>query len=424
MKIRISVIASCIIFVLLTSCSTTQRLEEMSSQHLSVSQILEQEGITAVSSTYPTYWHNGQSWNTRSLELIESAQEYILISTFLGVEHPSTLPVWQALAKKAAEGVAVYIIIDSSSNFQMVPITNERIQAAYMYLRDLGLNVVEYNSLSLSNLFYIPKLLDRDHRKYWVVDGNTLVVGGININQSSLDWPVGIGSVDTMAELHSPGATQEVVDTFVATWNSYSPLRIDSNSFPVVQKLPISEEMTSLYLIDHYWPSHAVTSTIFDLFSIYAQQELWLIQGYTFLTPALLDRIRYAVDRGVAVNVMLSENATQPKYELASLHGVLDIIEAGATVYMYDSPEKAHLHGKFMIADQRLVTMGSINYNLRSQTLSRELNLLFEDEQVAHEVMHHVHALLEHCRVVTREEAQSFRSLRSWYNYLLMQVWG
>jgi cardiolipin synthase len=151
---------------------------------------------------------------------------------------------------------------------------------------------------------------------------------------------------------------------------------------------------------------------------------LWLIQGYTFLTPALLDRIRYAVDRGVAVNVMLSENATQPKYELASLHGVLDIIEAGATVYMYDSPEKAHLHGKFMIADQRLVTMGSINYNLRSQTLSRELNLLFEDEQVAHEVMHHVHALLEHCRVVTREEAQSFRSLRSWYNYLLMQVWG
>jgi cardiolipin synthase len=412
------------LLVLLTSCSTTQHLDEMSSQHPSVAQIFQQEGIIAVESTYPVYWHTGQGWNTRSLELIESAQDYILISTFLGVEHPSTLPVWQALAEKAAQGVDVYIIIDSSSNFQMVPVTNERIQAAYMYLRDLGLHVVEYNSLSLSNLFYIPKLLDRDHRKYWVVDGQTLVVGGINVNQSSLDWPPGIGSVDTMAELHSPGATQEVVETFVATWNSYSPRRIETDRFPVVQELPPSDKTTSLYLIDHYWPSHAVTSTVFDLFSIYAQQELWLIQGYTFLTPALLDRIRYAVDRGVTVNVMLSENATQPKYELASLHGVLDIIDAGATVYMYDDPEGSHLHGKFIIADRKLVTMGSINYNLRSETLSRELNLLFEDEQVAQDVMNHVDDLLPHCRVITREEAQSFRSLRSWYNYLLMQVWG
>jgi cardiolipin synthase len=422
------VLLSCTIAVVLTSCSTTNRLEGLRNEYkhdvVDVAKYMEDRKIPSYGSTLPKYYNTGAEWNVRSLELIEKATDYILVSTFLGVEHESTAPVWQALAKKAAEGVRVYIMIDSSSNFQMIPISNERIKAAFMYLRDLGLDVVEYNSLSMSNLFFLPNLLDRDHRKYWVFDGELLAVGGINVNQTSIDWPSGMGNIDTMAEIISPGATGAVVETFVDTWNRYSPQRLSTNDFTVNNDLPTGESNTALWFLDHNWPSKASISSLFDLFSMYAEDELWLVQGYTFLTPALLDRLRYAVERGVSVNVILSENSTQPKYEMASRYGVLDLLDIGVNVWMFESPMKAFLHLKLMIADDTLVTVGSANYNLRSQTLSREMNILFEDDRVAEYSLAYVDTLLEHCRPVTREEALSYRNFRSWFNYVLMQVWG
>ena len=91
---------------------------------------------------------------------------------------------------------------------------------------------------------------------------------------------------------------------------------------------------------------------------------------------------------------------------------------------MYTSPDEAFLHAKIMVADGKLATIGSANYNLRSQTLSRELNFLFEDERVGTYLLDYIDRLLDDCRLVTREEAESYRNLRTWYNHLLMQVWG
>lgn len=423
-SITLCILMAFLAMALLCSCQTTERLERTETQNILFPEYMEHAGIYSFSSTLPVYYHNGAQWNAHSLELIEQATDYILISTFLGVEHPSSNPVWEALAKKAKEGVRVYIIIDSSSNFQVVPGSNEVIQSAFMYLGELGLEVVEYNPFSMSNLFYLPLLLDRDHRKYWVVDGKMLAAGGINVNHSSIDWPSGLGAIDTMAQVVSPGATEAVVRTFVQTWNAYSPKHLDAADFPVSSELPLGEPLVDLWLVDHYWPSRSQVSSLFDAFSIYAQQELWLIQGYTFLTPALLDRIRYAVKKGVAVHIMLSEHATQPKYEMASRYGALDLIDAGATVYMYDSPESAFLHLKLMVADGKLVTIGSANYNLRSQTYSREMNFVFDDERIGRYSLDYIETLLEHCRIVSREEAQSYRNVRNFFNFLLMQVWG
>ena len=319
----------------------------------------------------------------------------------------------------------MYIIIDSSSNFQMVPLSKERIKAAYMQLQEMGLEVVEYNSLSLSNLFFIPKLFDRDHRKYWVIDGKVLAVGGVNVNHTSIDWPEGIGNIDTMAEIVSPGASARVIETFVDTWNNHAPKKLLREDFTVPEvELATAAGVTTVHLLDHYWPSVSQVSTLFDLFSVSATKELWMIQGYTFLTPALLDRIRFAVGRGVEVHIMLSEFSSQPKYEMASRYGVLDLLEAGATVYMYRSPDGAFLHAKLMVADGKLVTIGSANYNFRSQTLSREMNFIFEDERIGTYSMQYIRELLGHCRIVTRQEAESYRNIRSWYNYVLMQIWG
>ncbi|MFA5467613.1 MAG: phosphatidylserine/phosphatidylglycerophosphate/cardiolipin synthase family protein [Sphaerochaetaceae bacterium] len=408
----------------LSGCSTTERLEKMAQEGWALHPFLEEHNIPSYESSYPVYYNTGAEWNERSLELIEKAQDYILICTFLGVAHAATEPVWSALARKAAAGVRVYILIDSSSNFQMVPDSHELIQAAYMRLNELGLMVAEYNSLSLSNIFFPLHLFDRNHQKYWVVDGELLAVGGVNVNHTSIAWPEGVGNIDTMVEVHSQGALEAVVSLFVETWNDYSPQQLNSSDFAVKESLKAEDEKTTLYLFDHYWPQKRTITPLFDAFSLYAQEELWLIQGYTFITPALLDRLKSAIARGVKVNVMLSEYATQEKYELASFYGILDLINAGVNVYMYDSPVGSFLHMKLIVADGKLVTLGSANYNFRSQVLSRELNFLFEDERIGQEALAYIAELKAYCHLVSAEEAQQYRTFKGWFNNLLMQVWG
>lgn len=406
----------------LLSCSSAKAIEERRlSSAGTPTAWLDEQGIPSYDSSEPLLYNTGVSWNQRSLQLIEGAQEYIVISIFLGNLYEVSTEVWDALIAKMHLGVRVYCLIDSSSYFQTIPQSPVVIPAAFNYLRDAGVEVVEYNPFSLNQLAFIPTLLDRDHRKYWIIDGRQIILGGINVNYASLAFPPETGNIDTMVEFISPGAVAQMLTSFVDTWNRYSPTRLDVASFAVP---PLKEAATKVWMIDHQWPSSSETTILFDAITLGCREELWMVQGYTYLTGALKERIANATRRGVRVNVMLSENAGKDNYQNAAYYSALDLIDAGATVYMYDDPNKAFLHLKLIVCDDKYTVFGSPNYNFRSQTLSRELAAVFADEAVAAEAKAHIEELLPHCRVVSREEALGWRTIKHYLFHLLMQVYG
>jgi len=406
----------------LLSCSSSRAMEERRLAHpKTVTGWLDESGIPSYDSSNPLFYNTGVEWNQRSLQLIEGAEEYIVISIFLGNLYEVSTEVWDALIAKMHQGVRVYCLIDSTSYFQTLPQSPVIVPAAFNYLRDAGIDVVEYNPLSLNQLAFIPTLFDRDHRKYWIIDGKHLALGGINVNYASLAFPKETGNIDTMVEFDSPGAISQMLTSFTATWNQYSPTRLDAGSFAVP---PLKEAETTVWMIDHTWPSSPETTILFDAVTLGCQEELWMVQGYTYLTAALKERIANAVKRGVQVNVMLSENAGKDNYQYAAYYSVLDLIDAGATVYMYDDPNKAFLHLKLIVCDDTYTVFGSPNYNVRSQTMSRELAAVFAEEEVAAQAKAHIDELLKHCRVVSREEALQWRTTKHYLYHLLMQVYG
>ncbi len=411
---------------ILSSCTTTSSLERDYDSFESLDAFFSEHNIPKVSSSHPEYYFTGAEWNERSLEVIEKAEDYILITVFSGNYHELTLPVWNLLAEKMEEGVRVYCIIDSASHFVVSPDDIDVLPAAFHYLKELGIPTVEYNQISLSNLFFLPRLLDRDHRKHWIIDGKYLSMGGININYTSLGYPPGLGNIDTMTEVISPEAADILVESFVETWNAHSPdkLSADEFSIPAPEDIEADTEETSFWLIDHYWPTRSQVSALFDAFFLSAEKELWLIQGFTYLTPGILNRVRFAADRGVEVNIMLSTNHSGFYYEPPAFYGILDLLDAGANVYIHESPHGAFLHYKLFLADRRTAALGSVNYNLRSQTYSREISYVFDDPVVGSELMENLETLLEHSRKVTREEAKEYRTLPNFLMLLLMQFWG
>ena len=317
-------------------------------------------------------------------------------------------------------GVRVYLMVDSASYYRTYPRDPKPIRAAILEARALGIPVIEYNPIRGRRVLTLLGLFDRDHRKFWIVDGNIIVLGGQNIDYDSLRPPEEGGSIDAMMEFSSPEAASYLTASFIHTWNAFTLDRLDPKDFQSAD----SASTLEFRLADQGHRKGGQVTTMFDAFFAFAEKELWLVQCYTYLTDALLDRIRAAVARGVRVNVVLSGNHLGIRFEQGSRYGMLDLLEAGATVYEYDSPAESLLHYKLIMADGVWASIGSANYNFRSQAFSRELSAIVSDAASMKIVQKSLEGILLLCRPVSMEEAARYRGLPYYLHHLLMQVWG
>ena len=149
-----------------------------------------------------------------------------------------------------------------------------------------------------------------------------------------------------------------------------------------------------------------------------------MIQGLAYTSPSLIEKIRFATTRGVDVNIMISENSDREANEIAAKYCIKDMIDAGANVYIYDSPDKGFLHYKLLLADRRLAAFGSANFNFRSQNLSREISFVYNDEEIGAIAYDNLTSLLKNARKIEREEAERYRSLKYSLIHALMLFGG
>lgn len=403
-----------------SGCASYGRLERYRETYPDAAAFLESRGVPSFGASEPALYMDGGAWFERAMELIAGAEDYILISSFLITDIDRQAAIFDALAERMTDGVRVYMIVDSASYYRTYPMDAEPIPASTPLARNFGIPLIEYNPIRGRRIFTLLGLLDRDHRKFWVVDGRTVVTGGQNVDYDSLRDVGNGGCVDAMIEYESPGAAAFLRDSFVRTWNAYSLDPLDPDDFAVGD----ADTPYRLSVIDQGLRSPGLVTDMFDGFMAFASEELWLVQCYAYLTPSLLDRVRFAVDRGVRVNVVLSREHVTARALYGSYYGMLDLLDAGASVYLYESDVGSLLHFKLIMADGELASVGSANYNLRSQTTSRELSFIVSDQESLAMIRAELDALLASCRPVGREEARRYRGLPYLLQNLLMQFWG
>jgi cardiolipin synthase A/B len=363
---------------------------------------------------------DGIAWTERALELINGAEDYIFVASFLLTDHPNARAILEAMAAASGRGVRVNLIVDSSSYYRAYPMSSVPEPAIIMEARRLGIPVAEYNSIRGMRIFRLLGLLDRDHRKYWIVDGKVAVLGGQNVDWDSLRDAGEGGCVDAMVEFSSSGAIAELRDSFIRTWNSYSIDRLSPEDFPVRAAAPEAEA----WLVDQGMGKGGRVTAMFDAMFAAAGSELVFVQCYTYATPGLIRRIQEATRRGVKVDFILSGGHISERAEKGSYYCIADLIKAGARVYLYESPGKSLLHYKMIMADGRMASIGSANYNFRSQALERDISAIFADEASLAAVKAHLDQLRPYLREVGPEEAAEYRGLPYLTYFLLMQVAG
>ena len=234
----------------------------------------------------------GEEWLLRLEEEVEKAEDYILMSLYLGSSSSRLENLFSIMEEKASKGVRIYLIVDGSSNMDMTD--TKFVMTPLNYLRDSGINLLIYAPLSFTHAINPTQLLVRDHRKLIVIDGKVAAIGGMNLNYIS----IGAGEKnqrDSMYLFHSPSLSRILMEEFVSTWNSGSVDYIDSSFFKTYEG--DGEYRAWLFNRDIYKDDVSISGMYGSLMNE-AKESVFLCPFLPVMDGNMKNAVKMAVDRG------------------------------------------------------------------------------------------------------------------------------
>src|SRR3954466_7841991 len=157
-----------------------------------------------------THFDQGAASFDRRLQLVASARKSIALEFFIYAVDDASRLLTQALIKKAREGVQVRILVDFSAPvFELKP-------AYARLLGEAGVQVRYYNT---SALYRLVSTQHRSHRKLLIIDDDTVLTGGRNIENDYFDLSDHYNFLDSDLEVSGP-IVKTVLQSFDVYWNS------------------------------------------------------------------------------------------------------------------------------------------------------------------------------------------------------------
>jgi cardiolipin synthase len=301
------------------------------------------------------------------LAAIARAERVILFENYIVARDEIGQQFVDALAKKARQGVPVYLIYDWLGTLRTGDLFRPLIEA--------GGHVRCFNPPRLDSPF---GWLTRDHRKVLAVDGRVAFVTGLCVAQRWVGDPArGIEPWrDTGVEVRGP-AVQEIEDAFRVVWKAMGEelptglLKSPPEGHPPgnVSVVVVASEPAKggLYRLDQF------IATV-------ARETLWLTDAYFVGTPPFVEALRAAARDGVDVRLLVPGSSDLPLTQAFSRAGYRPLLEAGVRVFEWNGNM---LHAKTAVADGRWSRVGSSNLNVSSWLANYELDLAAYDEGFA-----------------------------------------
>ena len=306
----------------------------------------------------------GRDLYAAMLAAIDAAQESIYIETYIWKDDAVGQEFQTHLAKKAAEGVAVYVIFDRFGNL-VVP-------RAFKASFAPPLHVLEYSALRRPWNLLDPRRYALDHRKLLIVDGAISFIGGYNIGSTyATEWR------DTHLSIRGPAAA-ELARSFIAFWNRFCPAH---------------ERITQTYQL-HFDPCIAVYQNeamrlSFPIRDLHiaaidkAEQFIFLTTAYFVPDQMLLEALKTAVKRGVDVRVLLPWNSNHIVANWITHSYFTECLQAGIRIVGY---QYTMLHAKTCTVDGQWSTVGTCNLDRLSLVGNYEINVAIYSTELAQQM--------------------------------------
>ena len=311
---------------------------------------------------------------------IRAAEQYVHVEFYILQSDASTDNFFRALEEACARGIPVRVLLDHWAN-RGKPFYRHTLKR----LTDMG---AQWRLMlpvqPFKGKYQRPDL--RNHRKLLVVDGSIAFLGSQNITDSTYNLPKnikrGLHWVDLMARLEGP-VVASVNGVFLSDWYSETD-EVLTNELDLFDVSSSPGDLDCQVVPSGPGFDAENNLRLFLGLLYYAQRQIIIVSPYFVPDEALLLAITTACQRGLHVELFVSEEGDQAMVYHAQRSYYEVLLKAGVKIWMYRKP--FILHSKSMTIDDELAIIGSSNMDMRSFGLNMEISLFVRGEEFVQEM--------------------------------------
>lgn len=319
------------------------------------------------------------------------------------------------LKDMAAAGMDIRVIADKAA---VIPKYRRQLNT----INDVGgLYKSFYKPIWPLDVLVPPAGVHREHRKIFMVDGQTAYLGGRNIQDKYyVSWR------DADVRITGP-AIEHIATVYMENLLRVAPnqpqikLAEDLQKAAATDSLPnVKQFYDKTVQIVHDSPTDKILPirNCFEWAINNSKHYFWLYCPYTPPPKSTLKALKDAAKRGVDVrwimqgvsDVFIEEHIAEYMYK--------QLLEAGVKIYLW---QPSIMHAKQFMSDDYLMAIGSANMDNLSFFLNYEVETIIYDEELTkHAKELFLKDLKQHCREVKIEEIKKwniFRRFRNWFAY-------
>jgi len=301
---------------------------------------------------------------------IDRAERYVHLEFYILQVDATTEDFFAALERATARGVVVRVLLDHWANlrkpyYKKTLARLEKMGAHWQLLLPVQ---------PFKGRYQRPDL--RNHRKLLVVDGRVGFLGSQNVTDSTYNLKRnirrGLHWVDLMVRLDGP-IVASINAVFLSDWYSETD-EILAEEVDLLDIRPGSGDLDCQIVPSGPGFEFQNNLKLFTTLLFAAERRINMVSPYFVPDEGLLLAIQTACQRGVDVELFVSEEGDQAIVHHAQRSYYEALLRAGARIWLYQKP--FILHSKSISIDDEVAAVGSSNMDMRSFGLNLEVTML------------------------------------------------
>jgi len=328
-----------------------------------------------------TLLSDGQATYAAMFKAIRKAKDHINLESYIIEDDETGRTFADLLLQKQAHGVRVSVIYDSMGSMNTPA-------SFFQRLRDGGIQVVEFNPVNPLEAGVNWELVNRDHRKILIADGEVAIIGGVNISKVYSSTPLKrkrnakapIHWRDTDIQVEGP-AVAEFQKLFLDTWEKQKGPKLSGRNY-----FPDPKEMgTALVRVVGSTPgeNNRIPFIVYVSAISFAEHSIHMTNSYFIPDDQIVKALTDAAGRGVDVKIILPGITDSSLVLHAQRYHYSVLLKSGVKIYEHGT---SLLHAKTATVDSVWSTVGSTNMDFLSLLSNNEVNAVILSREFAAEM--------------------------------------
>jgi cardiolipin synthase len=341
---------------------------------------------------------SGQEYFDLLVADLAAARRFIHMNYFIWGKDELTARITRVLHERLAAGVEVRILNDLVG---CITYSKSELDG----LRKAGAKVG-------SDLAQLARVNYRNHRKITVIDAEVGHSGGFNVGQEYIDGGKRFPAWrDTGIRMTGPGVA-DLEKLFDMRWYEVFGEDLFQPGYYPDASLPAGDIMVQTVHQGFDDPWNAATRA-HQLAISGARKRVLLQSPYLVPDQTTLDVLINAASGGVEVDFMTTGTPDKNVPWWAAESYFERLLRGGVRIWLW---EKGFFHAKTLTVDGEVCSIGTLNLDVRSLRINKELMIWVYDGNVARESERLFREDLRDCRQVTLDEVRAWSRARRFRN--------